>query len=97
MPRLNDWAIVVGSTQPYGAPEQAYSVLAGYIYDDKRFTDGTYVTTSRLEGLTLDDEGKAKSATTRNTMYTLGAMNTDFARFMAQNNVTIEDYAKKLA
>jgi hypothetical protein len=70
--------------------------LAGYIYDDKRFTDGTLVTTSRLASLTLDDEGKAKSATTRNTTYTLGAMHSDFACFMETIGVTIEDYAKRL-
>ena len=45
------------------------SKLAGYIYNDKRFPDGEYITTSKILSISFSDR-KAKTA---NTEYILGS------------------------
>ena len=47
---LNNWSIVYAGDL-YKAPEQRSPSLCGHVSDDKRFEDGTIITTSSIKEL----------------------------------------------
>lgn len=73
--KLENWYISVKTSDPYKAPEQGVSVLAGNIYNHPRFEDGKYVTTSPVRGQTEDGD-----IITQNTIYTLGTVKDDYEK-----------------
>ena len=58
MPRLEQWSI-------FGVH------VMGYVYNDERFSDGSFVHTSSITRIDFE-EGVAKILTTRDTTYELG-------------------------
>ena len=46
--RLENWSIAGDLSDPYKAPELAYRVLQGEVYDHPGFKEGTLIHTSRL-------------------------------------------------
>lgn len=72
MPRLENWS-VVGSDNPYLAPELQSPMLKGEVYDHPSHLDGTYVTTSAIVG--TDGIG---ISTYSGSYYTLGEVDTEY-------------------
>lgn len=64
-PKLENWRIEFWRFSPCG---ESLFKLAGNIYNDSRFSDGTKVITSSIEFINM----KENVAKTRNTVYDLG-------------------------
>ena len=47
---IENWALIVVLTSPYQAPELGTPCITGQVYGHPEFTDGTTITTSRIEG-----------------------------------------------
>jgi len=75
MPRLENW-FVIGTGDAYTAPEAQGRVLVGIVYGHPKHDDGKQIRTSRLQTLDL----KTRVAVTRNTTYTLGMPDADYAK-----------------
>lgn len=90
MPRIENWSIGSAHFNPYQAPELQKKYLYGEIYDDEksRFEDGTYISTSRIIHLDLENN----VAETRNTTYILGKPSEDYLKWLKDNNITLEQF-----
>lgn len=53
MPRLDNWS-VVGTFDPYQAPEQQVKKLHGQVSDHPMFPDGVMITTSAIAAIEAD-------------------------------------------
>ena len=74
--RLENWSLIMGDPSPYNPPEAATEVrLQGDIYEDSRFEQGDFVTTSPIE------RTDGEYAMTRNgTFYKLGEVSADYEK-----------------
>lgn len=72
---VEDWYLREDDSNPYLAPELRQKVLVGRVYGHPKFEDGKIIRTSSLRAFDLS----ARSATTRNTSYYLGAPKQDYA------------------
>ena len=76
MSRLENWSVVDrDADNPYLALELRRPALNGQIFDDDRFANGTFITTSSIE--TIDQR---KVLTKSGTVYYLGRVNPDYKR-----------------
>jgi len=89
LPRLENWSIQTIPRDIYQAPESWCPVLAGDVYDDDRFDDGTYITTSTI-GKINTISNKAK---TLYTVYKLGSPSQDFIKYLESIGKNIHDYS----
>jgi len=88
MSKLEHWSIQAVLDDEYQAPETARTILCGYIYNDSRFKEGTFVTTSTLRYF----DPESKKAKTNNTEYELGEIDVNFSDFMESNGFKLTDY-----
>jgi len=72
--RLENWSIIIDYPTPYAAPEQAHEHLQGNVYGHPKFTDGTYITTTRIEHVDYDRQ----LVHTRNRHYHLGKPDAEY-------------------
>jgi len=88
MPRLENWSIT-NNLEPYQAPELQVKRLEGEICNDEfnRLRDGKYIITSRLLKLDLINN----VAQTNNTEYILGKMSEEYAEWLKNNNIKLEE------
>ena len=89
---LENWSIGADPLSPYDAPETAVVRLYGEIYNDDRFTNGTYIHTSRLKTF---DSTTLTATTKSGTIYSLGSMNEDFKNFLDRGGYKLCDYDKQ--
>ena len=89
--RIEQWGFSL-KAKPYEAPELAKTVLVGYVYGNLKFPDGTFVTTSRVREIDLQNM-KIK---TSNSEYELGEMAPSFKDYMERNGFTLELYASRI-
>jgi len=89
LPRLEHWSIQTIPRDIYQAPESWHPVLAGCIYGDDRLDDGTYITTSILEGINTI----SNKARTLHTVYKLGCPSQDFSEYLESIGKNIHDYS----
>jgi hypothetical protein len=83
MPRLEKWSLTQRMDDPFRAPE-LYPVFAqGEIYNDIRFFDGTFITTSMIKEVDID----SKTLTTLNTVYELGEPSDEYKVFLKLNQI----------
>lgn len=82
MPRLENWSLgYVGESEDntYLAPELAVCNLSGNVYGHPDFDEGEFIHTSRI----MKVEGK--TVQTRNTLYELGQVCTDYLAWYKAN------------
>ena len=90
--KIENWSFQILMADEYKAPEQGTVVVVGKIYYDVRACDGTQIRTSRIERISLDES----LLLTKNTIYELGNIDSQFLKYMADNNYTIDEYAKNI-
>ncbi len=90
MPRIEKWSIGSAYFNPYQAPELQKKYLYGEIYDDEkgRFENGTYISTSSIQELDLENN----VAETKNTTYILGKPSEDYLKWLKDNNFTLGQF-----
>ena len=86
--KLEKWSVLGLNTDPYKAPEQALTVLAGFVSGHPKISDGTQICTSPLTMISY----RNKMAVTVNTTYELGEPDPDFLKFLSQHGLSIEQY-----
>jgi len=89
MPRLENWSVISYDDSPYLAPELRITTLQGEIYNDEnnRFEDGTFISTSRLLELNLEE---GYGLTLSGTRYTLGNMSKEYKNWLKKNNIVLK-------
>lgn len=90
MPRLKFWSLHFADVNNYNAPEQLECVLAGEIYNDPKFGNGTCVVTSPVKGFSREH----RTVTTRSgTVYELGEVDPLYLRWLASigKNYSFDD------
>ena len=87
MPRLENWSVVPGASDPYMAPELHGICLQGEVYDhpNQRHNDGKIVRTSRV----MDVSGKVVK-TYSGSIYELGEPSPDYVEWMNNNNINFD-------
>lgn len=87
MPRLENWSVVPGSSDPYMAPELQSICLFGEVYGhpNPRHHDGKIVRTSRV----MDVSGKVVK-TYSGSVYELGVVSPDYVEWMKSNNIPFD-------
>jgi hypothetical protein len=91
-PRLEVWSFVTVNNSPYHAPEQGFAAIKARVYDDPRFPDSCYITTSRPTAMSIK-EGWVQ---TKNTRYQLGQISLSFIGWMSRNGHTLEKYEEAI-
>ena len=86
--KIEKWSVLSYGVDPYKAPEQAATVLAGFVSGHPKLSDGTQICTSPLQMISY----RNKIALTTNTMYELGEPDPAFLEFLAQNGLSVEQY-----
>ena len=89
MSRLENWSIISYDDSPYLAPELRTTMLQGEIYNDEnnRFEDGTFISTSRLLVLNLEE---GYGLTLSGTRYILGNMSKEYKNWLKKNNIVLK-------
>jgi len=89
MSRLENWSVVDYDDSPYLAPELRTTMLQGEIYNDEnnRFEDGTFISTSRLLVLNLEE---GYGLTLSGTRYILGNMSKEYKNWLKKNNIVLK-------
>lgn len=79
---IENWSMFMDGS-PLLAPELRKMYLQGNIHNHENFKDGTFVRTSSIQDIDLEN-GKV---TTRNTIYQLGKIDEEYLEFCEGNNV----------
>ena len=82
--KLNNWAVVFGGSNPYLAPELIRPHLTGEVHGHPNFEDGETIMTSQI----MEAEGTL--VTTSNTIYSLGNVCPDFARWCEREGIDLD-------
>jgi len=82
--RIENWAILYREQDPYLAPELRTNCVGGNVHDNPKFTNGTYIHTSSIEG-----KRGNKIVTHSGSEYELGEPNPEYEKIYpdARNRV----------
>lgn len=86
--RLEDWAIIQVTDNPYQAPELGRSVLHGSAFGHPRFDNGKSITTGTIQKF----DSKTMTAETNRTRYKLGKMEDQFREYLTKENIELSKY-----
>lgn len=89
--RIECWSICLDYADIYQAPELYKKYLQGNVYDNERFNEGTFIHTSSIQDIDLDN-GIIK---TKNSTYKLGKIDSEYLEYCEQNNVNDLDKLRK--
>lgn len=83
IPILKNWKVIYKYSErfvdPYYPDNTKKPLLAGDIYNDSRFPDGTFVITSRVTS------SKGRIVETKNTKYKLGNIDKHYRKWLKDN------------
>ena len=89
--KIECWSICLDCTNIFQAPELCKKYLQGNVYGNDRFKEGTFIHTSSIQEIDLDN-GIVK---TRNSTYKLGKIDEEYLEYCEQNNVNDLDKLRK--
>jgi hypothetical protein len=84
MSRLENWSIV-NSGNPFTAPELIRKLVNAEVYDHPTRPNGDHITTSYIKEYNINDGW----VQTKNTRYTLGAIDPSYSEWLEQNGYYI--------
>lgn len=91
MTRLENWAIVLNTYDPYAPPETQIVVLRGEVYGHPKYADGTLLITTPIKDVV------GNTVRTCNTTYILGIPQPEYVEWCKQHNThvpTVEEPIK---
>ena len=85
-PKIESWSLTLSLPHLYAAPELGETCLQGWVSNHPRLEDG-HVTTTQVFAIDL----VKNTARTKNTEYDLGEMDLKYAKWLREQNKTVED------